>query len=352
MVPHQWPVALVVIWHIYSCLACSLEDSARDLPSSGKVVLGQGQVPCEFWADWPNFIFQPVAPDMIWHIYSGQCCFKGVLGMDLLSSGDVALMMGRSPVSFEQIGQPSFFSRWLLTWFGTFTHTCTAPQGMVVGTCHLQGRQPLPWDRSPVSFEQISQPSFFSWWFLMWFGTFTHTCTAPWGMVAGTCHLHRRQPLPWGRSPVSFEQIGQTSFFNQWLLTWFGTFTLGSAASRGFRYGPAVFRGCCPHHGHVSCEFWGRSANLHFSAGGSWRDLAHLLPPVLLLRGMVVGTCHLHRRQPLPWDRSPVSFEQISQPSFFSWWLLMWFGTFTPICTAPRGMVVGTCHLQGRQPLP
>ena len=69
MVPHQWPVALVVIWHIYSCLACSSDNSARDLPSSGKVVLGQRQVPCEFWADWPNFIFEPVAPDMIWHIY-------------------------------------------------------------------------------------------------------------------------------------------------------------------------------------------------------------------------------------------------------------------------------------------
>ena len=98
MVPHQWPVALVVIWHIYSCLACSSEDSARDLPSSGKVVLGQGQVPCEFRADRPTFIFQPVAPDMIWHIYSGQCCFKGVLGMDLLYSGDVVLMMGQVPL--------------------------------------------------------------------------------------------------------------------------------------------------------------------------------------------------------------------------------------------------------------
>ena len=63
-VPHQWPVALAVIWHIHSCLACSLEDSARDLPSSGKVVLGQGQVPCEFRADWPNFIFQLETPDM------------------------------------------------------------------------------------------------------------------------------------------------------------------------------------------------------------------------------------------------------------------------------------------------
>ena len=54
MVPHQWPVALAVIWHIYSYLACSLEDSARDLPSSRKVVLGQGQVPCEFQADRPR----------------------------------------------------------------------------------------------------------------------------------------------------------------------------------------------------------------------------------------------------------------------------------------------------------
>ena len=74
MVPHQWPVALVVIWQIYSCLACSWEDSGRDLPSSGKVVLGQGQVPWEFWADQPNFIFQPVDPDMIWHIYSHLYC--------------------------------------------------------------------------------------------------------------------------------------------------------------------------------------------------------------------------------------------------------------------------------------
>ena len=58
MVPHQWPVALAVIWYIYSCLACSLEDSAKDLPSSGKVVLGRGQVPCEFQAEWLRFSFQ------------------------------------------------------------------------------------------------------------------------------------------------------------------------------------------------------------------------------------------------------------------------------------------------------
>ena len=46
---------------------------------------------------------------MIWHIYSGQHCFQGVGGMDLPSSGDDALPMARSPVSFERIGQPSFF---------------------------------------------------------------------------------------------------------------------------------------------------------------------------------------------------------------------------------------------------
>ena len=89
MVPHQWPVALAVIWHIYSSLACSLEDSDRDLSSSGKVVLGQGQVPCEFWADQPNFIFQPTARERIQHIYCGR-----VEGMDLSSSGDVALTRG------------------------------------------------------------------------------------------------------------------------------------------------------------------------------------------------------------------------------------------------------------------
>ena len=70
MMHHQWLVAPYMIWHIYSHLYCSSRDSGRDLPSSGKAALTMGQVPCEFWADWPTFIFQPVAPDVIWHIYS------------------------------------------------------------------------------------------------------------------------------------------------------------------------------------------------------------------------------------------------------------------------------------------
>ena len=84
---------------------------------------------------------------------------------------------------------------------------------MVVGTCHLQGRQPPPWDRSPVSFEQISQTSFFNQQLLMWFGTFTCTCTTPRGMVVGTYWFQGRKPLPWGRSHVSFRQIGLGSVF-------------------------------------------------------------------------------------------------------------------------------------------
>ena len=100
MVPHQWPVALVVIWHIYSCLACSSENSARDLTSSGKVVLGQGQVPCEFRADQPNFIFQPVAPDVIWHIYSHLYCSSRDGGRDLPSSGEATPTMGKVPCEF------------------------------------------------------------------------------------------------------------------------------------------------------------------------------------------------------------------------------------------------------------
>ena len=85
------PAAPGMIWHIYSGQCCFKGVKGMDLLSSGNVALTMGQVPCEFQADRSNFIFQPVAHDMIWHINSGQCCFKGVLGMDLPSSEDIAL---------------------------------------------------------------------------------------------------------------------------------------------------------------------------------------------------------------------------------------------------------------------
>ena len=40
------------------------------------------------------------APDVIWHIYLGQCCLKGDGGMDLPSSGEVTLTMGQVPYEF------------------------------------------------------------------------------------------------------------------------------------------------------------------------------------------------------------------------------------------------------------
>ena len=100
MVHHPWPAALDVIWHIYSHLYCSSRDGGRDLPSSREAAPTMGKVPCEFWADRIKFIFQLVALDMIWHIYPSQHCFKGLLGMELLSSGDVALTMGQVPCEF------------------------------------------------------------------------------------------------------------------------------------------------------------------------------------------------------------------------------------------------------------
>ena len=68
-----------------------------DLLSSGDVALTMGQVLCEFRADWPIFIFHLAAPDMISHIYSGQCCLMGDGAIHLLSSGEVLLGLGKVP---------------------------------------------------------------------------------------------------------------------------------------------------------------------------------------------------------------------------------------------------------------
>ena len=98
-----------MIWHIYSGQHCFKGTLGMDLLSSRDDALMMGQVPCEFWGDQSNFIFQPAAADVIWHIYSGQHCFKGVLGMDLLSSGDDALMMGQVPCEFQGDWQTFIF---------------------------------------------------------------------------------------------------------------------------------------------------------------------------------------------------------------------------------------------------
>ena len=161
MVHHQWLAAPDMIWHIYSHLYCSSRDGGRDLPSSGEAAPTMGQVPCEFWADRSTFIFQPVAPDMIWHIYSGQHCFKGVLGMDLLSSGDIAPNIGQVPCEFWAdwptfIFQPAAPD---IIWHIYLYLYCSLRDGGK--DLPSSGRQTLPWGRSPVSFGQIGQTSFF-----------------------------------------------------------------------------------------------------------------------------------------------------------------------------------------------
>ena len=60
-----------------------------------------GQVPCEFRADRQTFIFQPVTPDMIWHIYSHLYCSLRDSGRDLMSSGRAAPTMGKVPCEFR-----------------------------------------------------------------------------------------------------------------------------------------------------------------------------------------------------------------------------------------------------------
>ena len=89
-----------MIWHIYLHLYCSSRDGGRDLPSSGEAVPTMGQVPCEFQADQPNFIFQLVAPDMIWHIYSHLYCSSRDGGRDFPSSEEAVPTMGKFPCEF------------------------------------------------------------------------------------------------------------------------------------------------------------------------------------------------------------------------------------------------------------
>ena len=106
MVPCWWPAVLDVIWHIYSHLQCSTGDGGRELTSSGEAALTMGQVPCEFWTDWPRFSFFLVLA-VIWHIYSYLVCSLEDSARDLQSSGKVVLGQGLVPCEFWA-DQPGF----------------------------------------------------------------------------------------------------------------------------------------------------------------------------------------------------------------------------------------------------
>ena len=165
---------------------------------------------------------------MIWHIYSGQHCFKGVAGMDLASSGDVAPTMAQVPSEFRA-NRPTFVFQ------GKMSRGSAGPRGLGVWTCRLQGVMPYLWPRSPVSFEWIGQPLVFRGKLRQ--GGEKPTSPADDGgssaaggsgrdlahllgavLLQGGCGygpavFRGCLPPPLPRSPVSFERIGQPSFF-------------------------------------------------------------------------------------------------------------------------------------------
>ena len=163
---------------------------------------------------------------------------------------------------------------------------------MVVGTCHLQGRQPPPWGRSLVSFGQISLGSVFQ-------GksrdkgpssfALPRMVHHPWLAAPDVIsHIYSHlycssrdggRDLPssgeaaptMGKVPCEFcadrpvfsfsgEEPRQGSFqpcpSQDGASSMAGgsrcdlAHLLWAALLQGsFRYGPALFRGCCPHHG-------------------------------------------------------------------------------------------------------
>ena len=304
------PVAPDVIWHIYLHLYCSLRDCGRDLPSSGEVAPTMGQVPCEFPADQPNFIFQLAAPDMIWHIYSRQCSFKGDLGMDLLSSGDDALTMGQVPCEFWA-DQPTFIFQPAapdVIWH-IYSHLhCSSRDGgrdlrSSGKAAPTMGKVPCEfwpdWPGCSFSGEELRQGS-------------SQPCPAQDGassMASGSGHnlAHLLRPVllikGWWQGLAIFR--GGSPYQGAaplWVSSRSAKLPFSAGGSwhdlahllwaallqGGFRYGPAVFRGCCPYNGAGPLWVLSRLAKLHFSASSSWRNSAHLL-----WAGLKVWTCHL-----------------------------------------------------------
>ena len=173
-----------------------------DLLSSGDVALMMGQVPCEFRADWPTLIFQPAAPDMIWHIYSHLYCSSSDGGRDLPSSGEAAPTMEKVSCEFW-VDQPGF---------------------------SFSGKELRQWSFQPCPAQDGAS-----------------------SMASDSGHnlAHLLTPV---------------------LLI------------EGWWMGLVIFRGGSPYHGAGPLWVSSRSANLHFSVGGSWCDLAHFLTLVLLFK--------------------------------------------------------------------
>ena len=162
-----------------------------------------GRSHVSFWGDHPTLIFQPVAPDVIWHNYSHLYCSSRDGSRHLASSGEAAPTMGKVPCEFQA------------DWPG----------------CSFQGNS---WDKGPSS---LPLPR----------------------MV--------HHPLP-----AALDVI------------WHNYSHLYCSLRDGGRDLPSS-----GDHGAGPLWVSSRSDNLHFSAGGSWCDLALLLKLVLLLKGWWQG---------------------------------------------------------------
>ena len=128
MMPCQWLAALDVIWHIYLHLYCSLSMVVGTCHLQERQPLPQGRSPVSFgqislgsvfqgksWDKGPSSLALPrivhhpwlAAPDVIWYIYSHLYCYSRYGGRDLPSSGEAAPTTGQVPCEFW-VDQPGF----------------------------------------------------------------------------------------------------------------------------------------------------------------------------------------------------------------------------------------------------
>ena len=105
MVHHQWPVApghdLAHLLKPVLLIEGWWQGLAIFRGGSPYHVAGPYLSPCEIQGDQPTFILQPAAPDVIWHIYSGQhtASRDGFKYGPAVFRGD-ALTMGQVPYEF------------------------------------------------------------------------------------------------------------------------------------------------------------------------------------------------------------------------------------------------------------
>ena len=246
---HPWPAAPDVIWHIYSHLYCSLRDGGRDLPSSGEAAPTMGQVPCEFWADWPTFIFQPVASDMIWHIYSHLYCSLRDGGRDLSSSGQAAPTMGQVPCEF-QADWPNFIFEPVapdVIWY-IYSHLYYSLRD----GC----RDLLSWREVSPTMRKVPCE----------FWADRHGCS----FSGEELRQGSLQPCPaqdYASSMAGGSRRHLTHLLTPVLLL------------EGWWQGLAIFRGGSPYHGPVPCEFWADQPNFIFQPVALdviWHIYSHL----------------------------------------------------------------------------